>query len=164
MGGSLYCALNSLRVQVKELTYMHSEGLQAGELKHGPLALVDSTCPIIMIMMRDNVFNKCMNALQQVRMLMKALQQVRVFMNALQQVRMLMKALQQVRMFMNALQQVRLFIGGALAGQDVNDEGASAGQDVHEGASDAGMLFTRCMRLPVWRIQILIELFKTFRM
>jgi hypothetical protein len=87
-----------------------------------------------------------------------------MFMNALQQVRMLMKALQQVRMFMNALQQVRLFIGGALAGQDVNDEGASAGQDVHEGASDAGMLFTRCMRLPVWRIQILIELFKTFRM
>jgi len=53
-------------LKVKELTYMHSEGLQAGELKHGPLALVDSTCPIIMIMMRDNVFTKCMNALQQV--------------------------------------------------------------------------------------------------
>jgi len=53
-------------LKVKELTYMHSEGIQAGELKHGPLALVDSTCPIIMIIMRDNVFNKCMNALQQV--------------------------------------------------------------------------------------------------
>ena len=52
--------------QVKELTYMHSEGIQAGELKHGPLALVDSTVPIIMIMMRDHVFTKCMNALQQV--------------------------------------------------------------------------------------------------
>ena len=45
---------------------MHSEGIQAGELKHGPLALVDSTVPIIMIMMRDHVFTKCMNALQQV--------------------------------------------------------------------------------------------------
>ena len=53
-------------VQVKELTYMHSEGIQAGELKHGPLALVDSEVPIIMVITRDNVFTKCMNALQQV--------------------------------------------------------------------------------------------------
>ena len=52
--------------QVKELTYLHSEGIQAGELKHGPLALVDSTVPILMIVTRDTVFNKCMNALQQV--------------------------------------------------------------------------------------------------
>ena len=56
-------------LKVKELTYMHSEGIQAGELKHGPLALVDSTVPILMIMMRDNVFTKCMNALQQVQKL-----------------------------------------------------------------------------------------------
>merc|ERR1712038_2096433 len=53
-------------LKVKELTYMHSEGIQAGELKHGPLALVDSTVPIIMILMRDQVYTKCMNALQQV--------------------------------------------------------------------------------------------------
>jgi len=53
-------------LKVKELTYMHSEGIQAGELKHGPLALVDSTVPIVMILMRDKVFTKCMNALQQV--------------------------------------------------------------------------------------------------
>jgi len=53
-------------LKVKELTYMHSEGIQAGELKHGPLALVDSTVPILMILMRDNVFTKCVNALQQV--------------------------------------------------------------------------------------------------
>lgn len=53
-------------LKVKELTYMHSEGIQAGELKHGPLALVDSTVPIILIVMRDGVYTKCMNALQQV--------------------------------------------------------------------------------------------------
>merc|ERR1719431_1836334 len=53
-------------LKVKELTYMHSEGIQAGELKHGPLALVDSTVPIILILMRDGVYKKCMNALQQV--------------------------------------------------------------------------------------------------
>ena len=53
---------------MKELTYMHSEGIQAGELKHGPLALVDSEVPIMMVITRDNVFTKCMNALQQVNL------------------------------------------------------------------------------------------------
>ncbi|XP_066256504.1 glutamine--fructose-6-phosphate aminotransferase [isomerizing] 2-like isoform X2 [Euwallacea similis] len=54
-------------LKVKELTYMHSEGIMAGELKHGPLALVDTHMPVIMIVMRDPVYNKCMNALQQVK-------------------------------------------------------------------------------------------------
>lgn len=56
-------------LKVKELTYMHSEGIQSGELKHGPLALVDSTVPIILILMRDGVYTKCMNALQQVQLI-----------------------------------------------------------------------------------------------
>lgn len=38
----------------------------SGELKHGPLALIDKAMPIIMIVTRDPVFTKCMNALQQV--------------------------------------------------------------------------------------------------
>ncbi|XP_066148448.1 glutamine--fructose-6-phosphate aminotransferase [isomerizing] 2-like isoform X1 [Euwallacea fornicatus] len=54
-------------LKVKELTYMHSEGIMAGELKHGPLALVDTHMPVIMIVMRDPVYIKCMNALQQVK-------------------------------------------------------------------------------------------------
>jgi len=53
-------------LKVKELTYMHSEGILAGELKHGPLALVDNNMPVIMIVTRDPVYVKCMNALQQV--------------------------------------------------------------------------------------------------
>ncbi|KAK6633924.1 Glutamine--fructose-6-phosphate aminotransferase [isomerizing] 2 [Polyplax serrata] len=53
-------------LKVKELTYMHSEGIMAGELKHGPLALVDKAMPVIMIVTRDPVYVKCMNALQQV--------------------------------------------------------------------------------------------------
>lgn len=53
-------------LKVKELTYMHSEGILAGELKHGPLALVDNNMPVIMIITRDPVYVKCMNALQQV--------------------------------------------------------------------------------------------------
>ena len=35
---------------------MHSEGILAGELKHGTLALVDKTMPVIMIVMRDHVY------------------------------------------------------------------------------------------------------------
>ncbi|CAG9816026.1 unnamed protein product [Phaedon cochleariae] len=53
-------------LKVKELTYMHSEGIMAGELKHGPLALVDEAMPVMMIIMRDPVYTKCINALQQV--------------------------------------------------------------------------------------------------
>jgi len=53
-------------LKIKELTYMHSEGILAGELKHGPLALVDRQMPVIMIVTRDPVYSKCMNALQQV--------------------------------------------------------------------------------------------------
>ncbi|CAH1407306.1 unnamed protein product [Nezara viridula] len=53
-------------LKVKELTYMHSEGILAGELKHGPLAMVDKAMPVIMIVTRDPVYTKCMNALQQV--------------------------------------------------------------------------------------------------
>ncbi|XP_049819375.1 glutamine--fructose-6-phosphate aminotransferase [isomerizing] 2-like isoform X2 [Aethina tumida] len=53
-------------LKVKELTYMHSEGILAGELKHGPLALIDETMPVLFIVMKDPVYSKCMNALQQV--------------------------------------------------------------------------------------------------
>lgn len=56
-------------LKVKELTYMHSEGIMAGELKHGPLALIDDQMPVLMIVMRDPVYAKCMNALQQVSMI-----------------------------------------------------------------------------------------------
>jgi hypothetical protein len=53
--------------KVKELTYMHCEGIMAGELKHGPLALVDDLMPIVMIVMRDGVYVKTINAIQQVK-------------------------------------------------------------------------------------------------
>ncbi|KAK6298745.1 glutamine--fructose-6-phosphate aminotransferase [isomerizing] 2-like isoform X1 [Coregonus clupeaformis] len=53
-------------LKIKEITYMHSEGILAGELKHGPLALIDKHMPVIMIMMRDACYTKCQNALQQV--------------------------------------------------------------------------------------------------
>ncbi|KAL7981265.1 hypothetical protein Chor_002161 [Crotalus horridus] len=66
--GSLAAAVAPVgeKNKIKEITYMHSEGILAGELKHGPLALVDKLMPVIMIIMRDNTYAKCQNALQQV--------------------------------------------------------------------------------------------------
>ncbi|CAN9514927.1 unnamed protein product [Ophioblennius macclurei] len=53
-------------LKIKEITYMHSEGILAGELKHGPLALIDQNMPVIMVVMRDACYIKCQNALQQI--------------------------------------------------------------------------------------------------
>ena len=44
-----------------------TSGILAGELKHGPLALVDKAMPVVMIATRDPVYVKCINALQQVQ-------------------------------------------------------------------------------------------------
>ena len=53
-------------LKVKELTYMHSEGIMSGELKHGPLAMVDKVLPIVMIITKDRLYQKVMNALHEV--------------------------------------------------------------------------------------------------
>jgi glucosamine--fructose-6-phosphate aminotransferase (isomerizing) len=53
-------------LKVKELSYMHCEGIMSGELKHGPLAMVDKSMPICMIICKDQVYTKSLNALQQV--------------------------------------------------------------------------------------------------
>lgn len=45
---------------------MHSEGILAGELKHGPLALIDENMPVILIMTKDSLYPKVYSALQQV--------------------------------------------------------------------------------------------------
>lgn len=43
-------------LKVKEVALMHSEGIIAGEMKHGPLALVDENLPIVVIATRDACF------------------------------------------------------------------------------------------------------------
>lgn len=45
---------------------MHSEGILAGELKHGPLALIDESMPVILIMTKDSLYPKVQTALMQV--------------------------------------------------------------------------------------------------
>ena len=45
-------------LKVKEVALLHSEGILAGEMKHGPLALVDETLPLIVIATKDNSYKK----------------------------------------------------------------------------------------------------------
>ena len=54
-----------MRSQVKEVALMHSEGILAGEMKHGPLALVDERLPIIVIATRDRMYGKMLSVVQQ---------------------------------------------------------------------------------------------------
>ncbi|KNE73425.1 glucosamine-fructose-6-phosphate aminotransferase [isomerizing] [Allomyces macrogynus ATCC 38327] len=53
-------------LKIKEVSYMHSEGILAGELKHGPLALIDENMPVILIMTRDSLYPKVQSAYEQV--------------------------------------------------------------------------------------------------
>ncbi|KZV14837.1 Glutamine-fructose-6-phosphate transaminase (isomerizing)s,sugar binding,transaminase isoform 1 [Dorcoceras hygrometricum] len=52
-------------LKVKEVALMHSEGMLAGEMKHGPLALVDENLPIFVIATRDACFSKQQSVIQQ---------------------------------------------------------------------------------------------------
>ncbi|CAN6443265.1 unnamed protein product [Victoria cruziana] len=52
-------------LKVKEVALMHSEGMLAGEMKHGPLALVDETLPIVVIATRDACLSKQQSVIQQ---------------------------------------------------------------------------------------------------
>ncbi|KAA0184117.1 Isomerising glucosamine-fructose-6-phosphate aminotransferase, partial [Fasciolopsis buskii] len=55
--GSNFATCLEGALKIKELTYLHAEGILSGELKHGPLALVDSEISIIMVITRDGLFN-----------------------------------------------------------------------------------------------------------
>ncbi|KAK7374389.1 hypothetical protein VNO80_07819 [Phaseolus coccineus] len=52
-------------LKVKEVALMHSEGILAGEMKHGPLALVDENLPIVVVATRDACFSKQQSVIQQ---------------------------------------------------------------------------------------------------
>jgi glucosamine--fructose-6-phosphate aminotransferase (isomerizing) len=53
-------------LKLKEISYIHAEGYAAGELKHGPIALVDETMPVIVIAPYDQVFEKTVSNMQEV--------------------------------------------------------------------------------------------------
>jgi glucosamine--fructose-6-phosphate aminotransferase (isomerizing) len=53
-------------LKLKEISYIHAEGYAAGELKHGPIALVDENMPVIVIAPFDRVFEKTVSNMQEV--------------------------------------------------------------------------------------------------
>jgi glucosamine--fructose-6-phosphate aminotransferase (isomerizing) len=53
-------------LKLKEISYIHAEGYAAGELKHGPIALIDENMPVIVIAPHDHIFEKTVSNMQEV--------------------------------------------------------------------------------------------------
>ncbi|MEM8786354.1 MAG: glutamine--fructose-6-phosphate transaminase (isomerizing) [Pseudomonadota bacterium] len=64
--GSSYPLALEGALKLKEISYIHAEGYAAGELKHGPIALIDESMPVIMIAPFDELFEKTASNLQEV--------------------------------------------------------------------------------------------------
>ena len=54
-------------LKLKEISYIHAEGYPAGEMKHGPIALLDSSVPVVAIVPRDSVYEKMVNNIEEVK-------------------------------------------------------------------------------------------------
>jgi glucosamine--fructose-6-phosphate aminotransferase (isomerizing) len=54
-------------LKLKEVSYIHAEGLPGGELKHGPLALVDENCPTVAICPSDSVYEKMISNIEEIK-------------------------------------------------------------------------------------------------
>lgn len=54
-------------LKLKEISYIHAEGYPAGEMKHGPIALIDDAMPVVAITVRDNVYDKMVSQVEQVK-------------------------------------------------------------------------------------------------
>ena len=54
-------------LKMKEVSYIHAEGYPAGEMKHGPIALIDERMPVVCIATRDPVYEKMLSNIEQVR-------------------------------------------------------------------------------------------------
>ena len=53
-------------LKLKELAYVHAEGYPAGEMKHGPLALIEDGMPVVVLAPRDNYYPKTISNMQEV--------------------------------------------------------------------------------------------------
>ncbi len=54
-------------LKLKEISYIHAEGYPAGEMKHGPIALIDEAMPVLAIAVRDHVYEKMVSQVEQVK-------------------------------------------------------------------------------------------------
>ncbi|MFQ6014426.1 MAG: glutamine--fructose-6-phosphate transaminase (isomerizing) [Anaerolineae bacterium] len=54
-------------LKLKEISYIHAEGYPAGEMKHGPIALIDEGMPVVAIAVKDHVYDKMVSQIEQVK-------------------------------------------------------------------------------------------------
>jgi glucosamine--fructose-6-phosphate aminotransferase (isomerizing) len=64
--GQMYPLALEAALKLKELSYIHAEGHAAGELKHGPIALIDARVPVVVLAPRDGLFDKTVSNMQEV--------------------------------------------------------------------------------------------------
>ena len=64
--GAMYPLALEGALKLKEISYIHAEGYPSGELKHGPIALVDDAVPVVVMAPRDALFDKTVSNMQEV--------------------------------------------------------------------------------------------------
>ena len=64
--GAMYPLALEGALKLKEISYIHAEGYASGELKHGPIALIDARVPVIVLAPRDHLFDKTVSNMQEV--------------------------------------------------------------------------------------------------
>ena len=64
--GPMYPLALEGALKLKEISYIHAEGYAAGELKHGPIALVDNKVPVVVIAPNDELFEKTVSNMHEV--------------------------------------------------------------------------------------------------
>jgi glucosamine--fructose-6-phosphate aminotransferase (isomerizing) len=64
--GAMYPLALEGALKLKEISYIHAEGYASGELKHGPIALIDARVPVIVLAPRDGLFDKTVSNMQEV--------------------------------------------------------------------------------------------------
>ena len=64
--GAMYPMALEGALKLKEISYIHAEGYASGELKHGPIALIDAAVPVIVLAPRDALFDKTVSNMQEV--------------------------------------------------------------------------------------------------
>jgi glutamine---fructose-6-phosphate transaminase (isomerizing) len=64
--GPMYPLALEGALKLKEISYIHAEGYASGELKHGPIALIDNRVPVVVLAPRDALFDKTVSNMQEV--------------------------------------------------------------------------------------------------
>ncbi len=65
--GALFPVALEGALKLKEISYMHAEGYAAGEMKHGPIALVDDNLPVVVVCPKDHYYEKIVSNIQEVK-------------------------------------------------------------------------------------------------